>query len=229
MSLEQAMKMLREKANPSPKNLEGMKRCGIAVEHRLCVSVPDLRLIAKNLGKNHELALALWGTGYADARILASMVDEPAKVSESQMDAWVRDFDSWDVCDQVCMNLFEKTPFARKKIREWSIQEETFVKRAAFALMACLACHNKQAKDEEFIELFPVIKSGAGDERNFVKKSVSWALRNIGKKNVHLNREAVVLAQELLQLDFKAARWIGSDAVRELESGAVQRRLRKSN
>jgi 3-methyladenine DNA glycosylase AlkD len=219
------MRRLREKAHPA--NLEGMSRYGMAVERRLGVSVPDLRAIAKYLGKSHELALELWSTGLADARILASMVDEPDKLSESQMDEWVRDFDSWDVCDQVCMNLFEKSPSAWKKIREWSGREEVFVKRAAFALVACLAWHSKQAKDEEFVNVFPVIKSGASDDRNFVKKSVNWALRNVGKRNLRLNQAAIELAEEISQMDSKAARWIGSDAVRELESEAVQKRLHK--
>jgi 3-methyladenine DNA glycosylase AlkD len=218
------MKKLREKANPA--NLEGMSRYGIAVERRLGVSMPDMRRIAKDLGKSHELALELWDTGVADARILASLVDEADMLSEKQMDDWVKDFDSWDVCDQVCMNLFEKSPFAWKKIREWSGREETFVKRTAFALIACLAWHSKQAQDEEFISVFPIIKSGATDERNFVKKAVNWALRNVGKRNLRLNKAAIDLAKEIGQMDSKTAKWICSDAVRELEGEAVQERLR---
>jgi 3-methyladenine DNA glycosylase AlkD len=220
------MARLREKAHPA--NLEGMSRYGMAVDRRLGVSVVDMRRIAKDLGRNHALALELWSTGFADARILASMVDEPDKLSESQMDNWVEDFDSWDVCDQVCMNLFEKSPHAWKKIREWSGREEVFVKRAAFALIACLAWHSKQADDEEFVSVFPVIKSGASDDRNFVKKSVNWAGRNLGKRNLCLNKAAIELAKELRQMDSKAVKWIGSDAVRELQSDAVQKRLSKT-
>jgi len=158
---------------------------------------------------------------------LASMVDEPDKLTEAQMDSWVLGFDSWDVCDQVCMNLFEKSPLAWKKMTEWSIREEVFVKRAAFALIACLAWHSKTAKDEDFVGVFPILKSGAVDERNFVKKAVNWALRNVGKRNLNLNKAAIELAKEITQMDSKAAKWIGSDAVRELESEAVQKRLRK--
>jgi 3-methyladenine DNA glycosylase AlkD len=158
---------------------------------------------------------------------LAAMVDEPEKVTEKQMDDWVKDFDSWDVCDQVCMNLFEKTPFAWSKIREWSRNEEEFVKRAAFALIACLAWHNKQALDQDFKSLFPTIKCGASDERNYVKKAVNWALRNIGKRNLNLNMAAIELAREIQQTDSKSARWISSDALKELEKDSVQIKLAK--
>lgn len=224
-SLEEVLKRLRENANPA--NLEGMKRYGMTVERRLGVSVPAMRGIAKDLGKNHALALELWDTDLAEGKILASMVDEPDKLTEAQMDSWVVGFDSWDVCDQVCMNLFEKSPLAWKKISEWSMREEVFVKRAAFALIACLAWHSKTAKDEDFMSVFPVIKSGATDERNFVKKAVNWALRNIGKRNLCLNDAAISLAKETMRMNFKSAKWIGSDAVRELESEAVQKKLRK--
>jgi len=208
-------------------NLEGMKRYGMAVDSRLGVSVADMRLIVKGIEKNHALALDLWKTGLAEGKMIASMVDEPGEVTEAQMDEWAMGFDSWDICDQVCMNLFEKSPFAWKKIAEWSEREETFVKRAAFALIACLAWHSKQARDEDFIRVFPIIKRGATDDRNFVKKAVNWALRNIGKRNLNLNKAAFDLAKELRQTGSKTAKWVGSDAVRELESGAVQNRLSK--
>jgi 3-methyladenine DNA glycosylase AlkD len=224
-SVEEILKKLQQEANPA--NLEGMSRYGINVEKRLGASIPTLRKTAKKLGKNHELALNLWATGYADARILAAMVDEPKVLTEQQMDAWVRDFDSWDVCDQVCMNLFEKTPLAWKKIAEWSRREEEFIKRAAFALLACLAWHDKHAADKNFTDLFPVLKSGTVDERNYVKKAVNWALRNIGKRNLNLNKAALHLAEEIQQLDSKAVRWIAADAIRELRSEAVQKRLAK--
>ncbi len=197
--------------------LEGMARFGIAIERRLGVSVPDMRKVAREVGKDHPLALALWKTGIAEARMLASMIDEPDKVTEKQMEDWVKDFNSWDVCDQVCDNLFEKTRFAWKKIIDWSDREEEFVKRAAFALIACLAWHDKKAQDNQFIGLFPLIIKAATDERNFVKKAVNWALRNIGKRNANLNKAAIETAEEVKKLDSKSARWVASDAIRELE------------
>lgn len=151
------------------------------------------------------------------------------KMTEEQMEDWIKDINSWDVCDQVCMNLFEKTSFAWKKIHDWSKRDEEFVKRSAFALLACLAWHDKKAEDSKFIELFPVIKHAAMDERNYVKKAVNWALRNIGKRNPNLNKLAIKVAKEIQQRDSKAARWIASDAIRELESEAVQRRLKKQS
>ena len=159
--------------------------------------------------------------------ILASMLDVPDEVTEEQMEAWVQDFDSWDVCDQVCMNLFDKTPLAWKKIHAWSNREEEFVKRAAYALIACLAVHDKELSDEVFISLIPVIKAGATDNRNFVKKAVSWALRNIGKRNPELNTVALAIAQELQSIDSRSARWIGSDAIRDLTSDATIRRFKR--
>jgi 3-methyladenine DNA glycosylase AlkD len=157
------------------------------------------------------------------------MVDEPDKLSEAQMEDWVKGINSWDVCDQVCMNLFEKSPLAWKKVTDWSKREEEFTKRAAYALLACLAWHDKDAKDAEFIKLLPVVKRGATDERNFVKKAVNWALRNIGKRNLNLNKTAIRTAREILRIDTNAARWVASDAIRELSSEAVQRRLRKKH
>ncbi len=217
----------RLKSRARPDSLEGMTRYGISVDRRLGVSIPDLRKLAKELGRDHRLALGLWRTGIADARILASMVDDPARLTEAQMEEWVNDFDSWDVCDQVCDNLFEKAPFVWKKITDWSARDEEFVKRAAFALIACLACHDKKAGDARFRELFPLIARGASDERNYVKKAVNWALRNIGKRNPRLNAESIALAREIRRLDSKAARWIAADAIRELEGQAVQARLKR--
>lgn len=219
------LKKLKEKADSD--NLEGMSRFGITVNNRLGVSVPDMRKTAKTFARDHRLALELWKTGIAEARILASMIDDPEQVTEKQMEKWVRDFNSWDVCDQVCMNLFEKTHWAWQKIPEWADREEEFVKRAAFALMACLAWHDKNAPDENFIKLFPLLKRGATDDRNFVKKAVNWALRNLGKRNAKLNRAATKLAKEIKRIDSKSAQWIASDAIRELESNAVQQRLKK--
>ena len=217
----------RLKAEARSDRVEGMARYGMVAERRLGVSVPEMRRIAKEVGKDHGLALGLWETGIPEARIVAAMVDEPEKLTEEQMEDWVKDFNSWDVCDQVCMNLFEKTPLAWKKILDWSEREEEFVKRTAFTLIACLAWHDKKAEDEKFIRLFPVIMRGATDERNYVKKAVNWALRNIGKRNLNMNKAAIETAREIQLIDSKAARWIASNAIKELEGEAVQRRLRK--
>ena len=213
------------KAHSSRRNVEGMARFGMTAEKRLGVSVPVLRRIAKQTGKDHTLALTLWKTGIPEAMIVASLIAVPEELTEKQMDAWVKDFNSWDVCDQVCMNLFDKSPFARRKIIEWSRREEEYVKRAAFALIASLASHDKQAPDEDFIKFLPVIKRAATDERNFVKKGVNWALRGIGKRNNRLNKAAIKTAKDIQRLDSRAARWIAADAIRELENGQTQRRL----
>jgi 3-methyladenine DNA glycosylase AlkD len=218
---------MKLKAKARPDQLSGMARYGMKTENHLGVQIPELRKLAKETGKNHQLALELWKTGIAEARILAAMVDEPEKLTETQMDTWVKDIDSWDIGDQVCMNLFEKTPLAWKKIVDWSKREEEFVKRTAYGLLACLAWHDKTAENQKFVNLFPVIANGALDERNSIKKAVSWALRNIGKRNPSLNKESVRLAQEIQKSDTKSARWIASDVIRELESQAVQERLKK--
>jgi len=224
-SVTDVLDRLQSKAKPE--QLEGMAKYGMTVEKRLGVSVPDMRKLAKEVGRDHKLALDLWRTGIAEARILAGMVGDPAKLTDEQMEEWVKDINSWDVCDQVCMNLFEKNQLAWQKIIDWSEREEEFVKRTAFSLMACLAWHDKKASDEKFIELLNVITRAATDERNFVKKAVNWALRNIGKRNLNLNKAAINTAKEIQRLDSKAARWIAADAIRELESEAVQIRLRK--
>ncbi len=213
------------KAMSNPENVAGMARFGINPERTLGISIPVLRTIAKELGKNHQLALELWDSGIHEARILASFVDDPRQITQKQMDAWVKDFDSWDVCDQCCSNLFDKTPFAFSKALEWSENEEQFVKRAGFTLMACLAVHDKKAKNLQFEAFLPHIVRGASDDRNFVKKAVNWALRQIGKRNLHLNRKAIEASESIKRLDSKSARWIASDALRELTSKAVQERL----
>ena len=211
-----------------PQQLDGMSRYGITTDKRLGVKVPQMRQIAKQIGKDHQLALALWETGIPEAMIVASMVDIPAQVTETQMEDWVVDFNSWDVCDQVCMNLFDKTSLAWQKVHDWSEREEEYVKRAAYALIACLAWHDKGAPDEKFIALLPLIQTGATDERNYVKKAVSWALRNTGKRNSNLNTIALQTAQDLKEMDSKPARWIGSDTVRDLTSDVTRRRLKKT-
>ncbi len=224
-TLDEVLDKLNEKAKSD--QLEGMARFGIVGDQRMGVSVPDMRRIAKDIGKNHQLALKLWDTGIPEAMIVAGMVAEPDKLTEEQMEDWVVDINSWDICDQVCMNLFEKSPYVEQKIFEWSAREEEFVKRTAYALIACLAWHDKDASDQAFTKYFPVIKNGSTDDRNFVKKAVNWALRNIGKRNIELNQAAIQVAREIQAVDSKSARWIASNAIRELESDKVQERLRK--
>ncbi len=202
-----------------------MARFGIRPGQVLGIKVPVLRKMAKEVGKNHELALALWQSGLHEARILAALVAEPDRVTEDLMEAWVLDFDSWDVCDQVCSNLFDRTPMAYHKALEWSQREAAFVKRAGFVMMAALALHDKAAPDAKFQPFFPAIHREAGDERNFVKKAVNWALRQIGKRNPALNMEAIQVAETIQALDSRSARWIAADALRELRSSKVQERL----
>ncbi len=223
-SVEEVLEMLKAKAKSN--QLEGMAKFGIVTEQRMGVSVPEMRKIAKELGKDHQLALALWETGILEARIVAGMVGKPDKLTEEQMEAWVVGINSWDVCDQVCMNLFEKSALVQRKIFEWSQREEEFVKRAAFALIACLAWHDKEAGDEAFMQYFPLIRREAIDPRNFVKKAVNWALRNIGKRNLNLNQAALACAREIREIDDRTARWVANNAIRELESEKVQERLR---
>ena len=203
-----------------------MARFGIAVEQAYGVSVPVLRQYAKALKPNHALALDLWETGVHEARILASLVDHPAEVTEAQLERWVIQFNSWDLCDQCCSNLFNKTPFAYDKAHAWSFREETFVKRAGFVLMAALAIHDKKREDTAFRQFLPLIEQAAADERNFVKKAVNWALRQIGKRNRSLHPSAVATARRILQQPGSSARWIARDALRELLSEATVGRLK---
>jgi len=219
----QIIKKLKSLSNH--KNVQGMARFGINSKNTLGISIYNLRPLAKEIGKNHKLALELWGSGIHEARILAGYIDEPEKVTEKQMGKWVRDFDSWDVCDQVCSSLFDQTPFVWKKLKEFTKRKEEFVKRTGFILMACLAVHDKKAQDKDFIKLLPIIKREATDERNFVRKAVNWALRQIGKRNKNLNKEAIKMAQEILKTDNKTTKWIASDAIRELTSPSIQKRL----
>jgi len=213
------------KSLSDPKAVEGMARFGINPKGTLGVSIPNLRKIAKAVGKDHKIASQLWKSGIHEARLLSGFIDDPALVTLEQMEQWVSDFDSWDVCDQVCSNLFDKTPFAYKKAFEWAGRQEEFVKRAGFVLMAALAVHDKFAGEGEFEKFLSVIKRESSDERNFVKKAVNWALRQIGKRNACLNRLALKMTAQIQKLQSRSARWIATDAIRELESEAVQRRL----
>lgn len=211
MNCNQIIKKLKSLANPEA--VAGMARFGINPKNTYGVSIPALRKMAKEIGKNHILAEDLWKSGVHEARILAGMIDAPEMATDEQMERWVKDFDSWDVCDQVCGNLFDRTAFAYKKAMEWSKRKEEFVKRAGVVMMAELAVHDKNVCDEEFLRFLPVIKRESTDERNFVKKAVNWALRQIGKRNACLNREAIKTAQEIQKIDSRAARWIASDAI----------------
>jgi 3-methyladenine DNA glycosylase AlkD len=215
---------LRSLADPSA--LDGMARFGITTERAMGgISLPTLRAMAKRIGRDHTLAAELWGSGIHEARLLAAMVDDPSQVTEEQMEAWAAAFDSWDVVDGTCSSLFDKTPFAYRKAIEWSGREAEFVKRAGFVLMATLAVHDKAASDRDFRQFFPLIEREAGDPRNFVRKAVNWALRQIGKRNLTLNGEAVDIAQRILRSGPRPARWVASDALRELQSEPVMRRL----
>jgi 3-methyladenine DNA glycosylase AlkD len=223
--VEFAKILQRLKASANPEAVAGMARFGINPENTYGISIPTLRKLAKEIGRDHLLAQQLWSSGIHEARILASMIDDPKLVTEKQMEKWVKDFDSWDVCDQCCGNLFDKTPFAFQKAVEWSSNKKELVKRAGFALMAWLAFHNKKAGDQEFTKFLPIIIHESTDERNFVKKAVNWALRQIGKRNRSLNKQAIKAAKEIRKIDSKAARWIAADALRELADVKILMRL----
>ena len=225
--LQLALKLLHEHARPG--ELAGMARFGIVGDNRLGLSMPAMRSIAKTLGQDHALATALWDTGIPDARIVAGMVAEPARLTSRQMDAWARDFASWDVCDQVCGSAFLASPLAWRKVPVWAGQQDEFVRRAAFALLATLAVHDKAASNAPFMDALNVIEAAADDERNFVKKAVNWALRNIGKRNQALNDAAIACARRIQLQGSHAARWIAADALRELSSVAVQKRLQQKS
>jgi len=209
-----ALKWLR--GHSSKSNREGMVRYGLPSDKAFGVSVANMQALAKRLGGNHELAAALWDTGWYEARMLTSFIDDPARVTSAQMDRWCRDFDNWGICDTVCFHLFDRTPHAWAKIEQWSGKEAEFVKRAAFALLASVAGHDKTAGDEPFIKSPEWIERGAFDERNFVKKGVSWALRRIGTRNSALKAAAVKVARRLAESTHVGARWVGKDALRDL-------------
>jgi 3-methyladenine DNA glycosylase AlkD len=209
---------LRSRANPV--NVAGMARFGINVENAFGISVAELRTLAKVIGRDHSVAGALWDAGVHEARILATLVEEPARVTPAQMDRWARQFDSWDVCDQACQNLFRHTPHAFAKAAEWPHAKPEFLRRAGFALMAGLAVSAKTAPDAQFEAFLPLIAEASTDERNFVKKAVNWALRQIGKRNPRLSKLAIAQAEALLRIDSRAARWIARDALRELRAGS---------
>ncbi|HEX9641626.1 MAG TPA: DNA alkylation repair protein [Candidatus Krumholzibacteria bacterium] len=209
----------------TPRDRENLARFGITASKAFGVSMANIQVLAKRLGRNHDLAAALWDTGWYEARMLTSFVDEPARVTPAQMDRWCLEFDNWGICDTLCFCLFDRTPHAWAKVAQWSDKRDEFVKRAAFALLASLAGHDKSAGDERFVESLRFIERAAGDERNFVKKGVSWALRRIGRRNAALNAAAVTVARRLSVSPESAARWVGRGALKELTSPAVVRQL----
>jgi 3-methyladenine DNA glycosylase AlkD len=211
----------------SEKNRAGQARFGINTKRAYGVSITNLRPMARRLKRDHDLAAALWATAVHEARILAAYVDEPKLVTSAQMDAWVADFDSWDLCDQVTNNLFARTPHVEKKIRKWAKDSREFVRRAAFALLAAHTVHGKSVPDANFLQYLPLIEKYATDPRNFVKKAVNWALRQIGKHSLALHAPALALAEKLATSDDKSARWIGKDAARELSDPKQIARLRR--
>ncbi|MBN1536322.1 MAG: DNA alkylation repair protein [Anaerolineales bacterium] len=203
-------------------NVAGMAHYGINPEHALGISIPILRKMAKEIGRNHSLAQELWDSGIHEARLLAVYITDPSQATEEQMESWVKDINSWDLCDGFCNNLMVRTPFAVQKAIEWSNRPETYVKRAAFSLMACIAVHHKQLPDQQFEAFLDLVYKQANDDRNFVKKAVNWALRQIGKRNTNLNQKAISMAKQIQRLDSKAARWIADDALRELTGEQVK-------
>ncbi len=221
--------VVRLKSSSNPKSIKGMAKYGIDPDRALGVRIPVLRELAKELKKTVEdrqrLAQKLWERKIRETMIVAGMIAEPKMTTEKQMDEWVEDFYDWEICDQTCMNLFEKTPFAYDKAVQWSYRDEEYVKRAGYVMMARLAVSDKVADDEKFIEFFPDIKRGATDQRHIVKKAVNWAIRQIGKRNLKLNEKAVELSLEIQKIESSAAKWIAADALRELKSDAVIERL----
>jgi 3-methyladenine DNA glycosylase AlkD len=211
------------KENGNPVNLEGMQRYGIRFEKAYGCNIPFLRKLAIQFKKDHDLAKRLWATGIHEARILAFLIDDPKEVTEVQMERWVRTLNSWDICDGLCSNLFRKTEWAYAKAKEWSGRNEEFVKRAGFVMMAVLAVHDKKAEDKIFIEFLDIIERESKDERNFVKKAVNWALRQIGKRNVLLHLKAITYAERIETLHSRSAKWIAKDALREFKSETTKR------
>jgi 3-methyladenine DNA glycosylase AlkD len=223
MECEEIIQKLQSLANPE--NVKGMARYGINPKNNLGISIYQLRPLAKEIGRNHPLALKLWDSKIHDARLLACFIDDPKKVTADQMDKWAEDFDSWDICDQACTSLFDLSPLAYEKVYQWSESDKEFMKRGAFSLIAGLAVHDKIATDKEFEQFLPIIIKHSVDDCNYVKKAVNWALRNIGKRNLHLNKRAIEAAKEIQKINSKSARWIASDALRELTGDKIKRKL----
>ncbi len=216
--------MLYSKANP--KNVEGMARYGIkSTGKALGISTPYLRSLKKSIGKNHDLALDLWQTGILEARILAAFIADPKLMKKTVINLWVRDFDNWAICDGVCLHCFRYTSFAHDLATAWPKRKEEFIRRAGFTMMATLAVGDKKSGDRVFLRYLSLVKKYSTDERNYVKKAVNWALRQIGKRNLKLNATAIKVAKEIHKLNSPSAKWIASDALRELQNAKVQKRL----
>jgi 3-methyladenine DNA glycosylase AlkD len=212
----------------TPEHFSKLAHFGIKDDKALGVKVPLIRQLAKTIGKNHELSIELWKTEIHEARLLATMIENPKLINNEQFDSWVGDFNSWDICDQCC-GLLIKTPFAEDKIIQYANSDSEFVKRTAFVLICALSVHDKKASDEFFIPFFDLIERESWDERNFVRKAVNWALRQIGKRNDNLRLKAVEVAERILQQDSKSARWIASDALRELNNDKIIKMVNKKN
>lgn len=232
MTADEIIKKLESLENPE--NISGMARFGIATKKAFGVSAPVLKEIAKDAKKQskdrHLLALELWETGIHEARIIAYLIDDEKQVSEKQMESWAKDFDNWAICDGTCGYLFCKTEFAYQKVFEWSARDEEFIKRAGIVLIAWLAVHDKKASDEKIAEFLPILETYSDDERNFIKKAVNWSLRQIGKRNLNLNELAIETAERIKARNTKSARWIASDALRELKcEKVIERLLKKTN
>ena len=215
----------------TPENVAGMARFAIITKKAFGVSAPNLRALAKEIKKQtkdrHKLALELWETGINEARAIAYLIDDPKEVTEIQMESWVKDFDNWAICDGTCGHLFCRSEFAYKKVLEWSEREEEFIKRAGIVLIAWLAVHDKKADDEKIAQFLPILESKADDERNFIKKAVNWSLRQIGKRNLNLNKLAIESAEKIKSQNTKSARWIAADALRELTNEKVKEKLKR--
>ena len=225
MTYEEIIKKLESLENP--KNIAGMARFGIQPKTRVMgIPIPETRKLAKRIGKNHDLALKLFDSGIHEAQILAGFIAEPEKFTKSQIEKWVKMFDSWDIVDQVCSAVLDKTKFVPKIVFEYAGRKEEFVKRTAFTLICCLTVHDKKMADREFIKFFPLIKKASTDERNFVKKAVNWALRQIGKRNKKLNKEAIKLAREIQKIDSKSSKWIANNALAELTNEKIKARIK---
>jgi 3-methyladenine DNA glycosylase AlkD len=212
-AVDVSLALLRKKA--TARDMANLAKFGINPPKPIGVSMANIQAVAKKVGRSHELALGLWDTGWYEARMLASLVDDPAAVTPAQMDRWCRDFDNWGICDTVCFKLFDQSPHAAGRVPKWAVKRGEFQKRAGFALLACLALHDKAAPDAQFLEGLALIERGAADDRNFVKKAVSWALRSIGRRSPKLRAASKVVARRLSASDDTAARWVGKDALRE--------------
>jgi 3-methyladenine DNA glycosylase AlkD len=222
--VQSALQWLKEHATKA--TLDGMARYAIPSDHALGVAMKDIKALGRQLGRNQELAAALWQTGVYEARMLASFVGDPAQLTPSQMDRWCKDFNNWALCDAMSFNLFDRTPHAWAKVKQWSSRRKEFEKRTAFALLWSLTVHDKRAGDEQFVQGLVLIEREAKDARNFVKKAVNMALRAIGKRNRALNTAAAVVARRLADSPDATARWVGKDALRELSSHGVTKRIK---